>query len=81
MDNRKLRLWHSWWMVGKPHLTPLLAVWTICVGEQMLTFRYATFAVKDWTDFSLKFVQYLHTKFQYLSAAMLQLNIGKPLEI
>jgi hypothetical protein len=44
-------------------------------------FRYATFAVKYWTDFSLKFVQYLHTNFQYLSAAMLQLSIGKPLEI
>jgi hypothetical protein len=44
-------------------------------------FRHATFALKYWTDFSLKIVQYLHRKFQYLSAAMLQLNIGKPLEI
>jgi hypothetical protein len=43
-------------------------------------FRHATFALKYWTDFSLKFVQYLHTKFQYLSAAMLQSNIGNHLK-
>jgi hypothetical protein len=44
-------------------------------------FRNATFALKYWPDLSLKFVQYLHTQFQCLSAAILQLNIGKPLEI
>jgi hypothetical protein len=31
-------------------------------------FRYATLALKAWTNFSLKFVQYLAANFQYLSS-------------
>jgi hypothetical protein len=47
-------------------------------------FRKAALALKAWTNFpnfSAKFVQALSTKFQYLGAVMLQLNVGKPFGI